>query len=106
MELVSNYKEQEKETGSEIVSNDVRTKCTDIIPSNKDTTKTNESCSNKYCAGLFNFPQKQLNCDNLYCKYAIVKNNAPYALAYKNKVPRIISKQCNNIGIWRGVSLG
>ena len=108
MELASNNKEQEREPGLKSVSNDNSTKCTDIIPSNEETTETNESCSNKSCAGVFNFPQKLLNCDNitLYCKYAVVKNDAPYAVAYKNKVPQIISKQCNDIGIWRGVSLG
>ena len=101
-------KKQEKETGSEMVSNDVHTKCTDIIPSNKETTKISESCSNKSCTVVFNFTQKLSNCDNLtlYYKYAVVKNDAPYAVAYKNKVPQIIPKQCNDIGIWCGNSLG
>ena len=98
---------QKNEQSMELLSNVNNAKCTVIIPRNEKITETNRSCSNRSCAGVFNFPQKLSNCDKLtlYCKYTSVDSNARYDVAYKNKVPQIISKQCDDIGIWRGDSL-
>ena len=43
---------------------------------------------------------------NLFCKYATINSNASYEIKFKREVPQVVSKSCDDMGIWRGQALG
>ena len=87
----------------DLTCNENNTNYTALTLRNAENSETKESCSNKPCAGVLNCPQRVSNFDilTLFCKYAAIKSNALYIISHNNKVPQVISKECNDVGIWR-----
>ena len=62
-----------------------------------------ESNQNKHCAGVLNFPHAISNFEvfTFLCKNASIKTDVPCVIYHKNKAPQGVSKEFNDVGIWR-----
>ena len=68
----------------------------------KNPSKTNLV---HYCL-IFHMRHLILKSLLFFCKHTAIKSNAPCVISHNKKVPQVISKEFNDVGIWYGSSFG